>query len=302
MSRLTFKLELEEKSIRNSPTTPSKDKNSTTKDINQSQNIEESAVDLKLCDSPFIYNNEKYLVDKNQNRIISLYSTFKFLRAKYKLENSRKNQIDCLIKKVKTKFIKALHEAIKYCVNLYIRRLPQHFVTNIKIDYNKIYLNKTINEIYTEFKIIPPLKELIDRKLYRKGKKELLIFLMTGTMQQIYQYYLVSDFYKYHYRNIKRKEGENVAKLFEFTAHNICQYFLFNKGNKKKIKKKNVNNNINNNINININNNFKYISHDVKFISSNTCLNYRCNTKEEELNNEKANIGAHNRFKVIKEN
>ena len=300
MSRLTFKLELEEKSIRNSPTTPSKDKNSNTKDINQSQNIEESAVDLKLCDSPFIYNNEKYLVDKNQNRIISLYSTFKFLRAKYKLENSRKNQIDCLIKKVKTKFIKALHEAIKYCVNLYIHRLPQHFVTNIKIDYNKIYLNKTINEIYTEFKIIPPLKELIERKLYRKGKKELLILLMSGTMQQIYEYYLASNFYKYHYKNIKRKEGENVAKLFEFTAHNICQYFLFNKGNKKKSKKKNIKTNINNNVNIN--NTYKYIMHDIKFISINNCINYPCNTKEEVMNNAKANIGTHNRFKVTKEN
>ena len=302
MNRLTFKFEVDENPIRNSQIIADNEKEAPAKDNSQSHNIEESAVDLKLCDSPFIYNNEKYLVDKNQNRIISLYSTFKFLRTKYKLENSRKNQIDCLIKKVKTKFIKALHEAVKYCVNLYIRRLPQHFVTNIKIDYNKMYLNKTINEIYTEFKIIPPLKELIERKLYRKDKKELLILLMNGTLQEVYQYYLASNFHKYHYKNIKRKEGENVAKLFEFTANNICQYFLFNKGNKKKSKKKNFKTSINNNINININNNNKYITHDVKFISINNCINVSCNTKEEVINHAKTNNEVHNRFKVTKEN
>lgn len=226
----------------------------------------EEKSELKLYDYTSVYNGEKDLVDKSQNKMVSLYSTFKYLRNKYNLENSRKNQIDCLVKKVKTKFIKALHEAIKYCVNLYIHRLPQYFVTNIKIDYNKTYLNKTIGEIYTEFKILPPLSELMEKKLYRKNKKELLILLMTSKLREIYEYYLQSDFFKYHYKNIKNREGENVAKLFDFTAHNICHYFLFNKGNKRKMTyKSNINKIVNNKINSDSNsgyNNSKFISYN----------------------------------------
>lgn len=230
--------------------------------------IHEQKPVLKVYNYLSIYNDGKSFTDINQNQMVSLYSTFKYLRNKYNLENSRKNQIDCLVKKVKTKFLKALHEAIKYCVNLYIHRLPQFFVTNIKIDFNKTYLNKTVGQIYTEFKILPPLSELIEKKLYRKNKKELLILLMTKKLREIFEYYLNSDYFKYHYKNIRNKEGENVAKLFDFTAHNICHYFLFNKGNKRKManksniytivnKKINIYNNYgsNNNMIINCNNN-----------------------------------------------
>lgn len=248
--------------------------------INQprSRDTDESTDLIKLCESPLIYNKEKYLIDRNQNKILTIYSTFKCLRTEFKLENSRKNQIGCLVKKVKTKFIKALHEAMKYCINLYIHRLPQEFVTNIKIDYNKFYLNKTVEEIYTEFKIIPPLEQLVNKHLYRKNKKDLLIILMNCKLYEIFQYYLVSDFFKYHYKNIKKKEGENIAKLFDFTAHNLCQYFLLNKGNKKKQKKNNVN------LNVNMNNDYKI--QDIKFI----CFGNRSNYENDKISKTKFNV------------
>ena len=210
-----------------------------------SNNSDESTSELKFCDTPFIYKKEKYLVDSNQNRIISLYSTFKFLKEKFGLKNKRKNRIDCIIKKAKTKYFNAIHDAIKYCVNLYIHRLPQYFITNIKIEYNKMYLNKTVEQIYTEFKILPSLNELINKNLIKKGKKELLIVLMNSTLKDIYKYYLSSRLYTYDRMYIKNKEGENVAKLYDYIAQNICQYFLYNKGNKKKtnINKSVINNN-----------------------------------------------------------
>ena len=202
---------------------------------------DDSTSEIKLCEIPFIYQKEKYLVDIDQNKIISLYSTFKFLKKKYGLKNERKNRIDCLIKKVKTKYIKGIHEAIKSCVNLYIHRLPQYFTTNIKIEFNKLYLNKTVEQIYTEFKILPSLNELIEKNLIKKGKKEFLILLMTSSLKDIYKSYLSSRLYKYDRMYIKNKEGENVAKLYDYIAQNICQYFLYNRGNKKKI---NINKNL----------------------------------------------------------
>ena len=207
---------------------------------------DESTSEIGLCESPFIYQKEKYLVDKEKKEIISLYSTFKYLKEKYGIENSRKNRMDCLIKKIKTKYINAIHEAIKYCVNLNINKLPQYFITNIKIEYNKMYLNKTVEEIYTEFNILPSLNELINKNLIKQNKKELLIELMNSSLKDIYQYYLTSDLYKYHRLYIIKKEGENIGKLYDYVAMNICKYFLYNKGNKKIINynnNKNVNNN-----------------------------------------------------------
>lgn len=257
---------------------------------------DDSTSEIKYCDTPFIYHKEKYLVDRDKNKIISLYSTFKCLKEKYGLKNTRKNRIDCIIKKVKTKYIKSIHEAIKYCVNLYIKRLPQFFITNIKIEYNKMYLNKTIEQIYTEFKILPSLNELREKNLIKKGKKEFLTVLMNSTLKDIYQYYLNSQLYKYNRMYIKNKEGEKVAKLYDYIAQNICQYFLYNKGNKKK----NINNINDNKININNinNNNIKNIKsnlYDKKFFNgeeifvqndvNNNLLKYSCNNNIKDNNN-----------------
>lgn len=266
-----------------------------------SNNSDESTSELKFCDTPFIYKKEKYLVDSNQNRIISLYSTFKFLKEKFGLKNKRKNRIDCIIKKAKTKYFNAIHDAIKYCVNLYIHRLPQYFITNIKIEYNKMYLNKTVEQIYTEFKILPSLNELINKNLIKKGKKELLIVLMNSTLKDIYKYYLSSRLYTYDRMYIKNKEGENVAKLYDYIAQNICQYFLYNKGNKKKT---NINKSvINNNKDINKNKPYqtKIINSKKIIIQSNININnfINNNCNQTILDN---NFGSLNENKIYNNN
>ena len=243
---------------------------------NNSLCTDESTSEIKLCESPFIYQKEKYLVDKEKKEIISLYSTFKYLKEKYNINNSRKNRMDCIIKKVKTKYMNAIHDAIKHCVNLKINKLPQNFITNINIEYNKMYFNKTVEQLYSEFNIVPSLNELINKNLIKNGKKELLIILMNSSLKDIYQYYLTSDLYKYHRMCIIKKEGENSGKLYDYVAQNICKYFIYNKGNKKIINYKNNNLNVSNNNNMyenkfnneknileNVNNNFKSI-YDIK--------------------------------------
>jgi len=270
--------------------------------INNSSNYsiysDETTSEIKLCDIPFIYKKEKYLVDSEQNKIISLYSTFKYLKEKYGVKNMRKNRIDCIIKKVKSKFFKAIHETIKYCVNLNINRLPQYFITNIKIEYNKIYFNKTLEQLYTEFKILPSLNELLEKNLIKKGKKELFVILMTNSLKDVYKYYLSSELYKYYKLDIKKKEGEHIDKLYDYIAQNICQYFLYNKGNKKKVIKYNVNedsykkNSINNEKII--------IQKDVNI----NFFKYDCNNKKKNnnFNPLSLNTTCKNKFKILKLN
>ena len=66
---------------------------------------------------------------------------------------------------------------------------------------------------------------------------------MSSSLKDIYQYYITSDLYKYHRLYIIKKEGENIGKLYDYVAMNICKYFLYNKGNKKIINyKKNKSN------------------------------------------------------------
>ena len=275
---------------------------------NNSLYTDDTLSEVKLCDTPFICHKEKYLVDSDNNKIISLYSTFKFLKEKYGLKNTRKNRIDCIIKKVKTKYLQAIHESIKYCVNLYIQTLPQYFITNIKIEYNKMYLNKTVEQIYTEFKILPSLKEIIEKNLIRKGKKEFLIVLMSTTLKEIYQYYLSSQLYIYYRKGIRKKEGEKIAKLYDYIAQNICEYFLYNKGNKKKIninnlKNKNNINNYKNNVNSQniINNNKISIQNN---IYNNIEYNCNNNTKDSNFDYLGENKITDNKikFKILKNN
>ena len=77
---------------------------------------------------------------------------------------------------------------------------------------------------------------------------------MNNSLKDIYKYYLSSQLYIYDRMYIKKKEGENVAKLYDYIAQNICQYFLYNKGNKKKsiINKSCIKNNTNNVYKVNL--------------------------------------------------
>ena len=63
-----------------------------------------------------------------------MISCFHSLKRELDIKDCRKTHIDSLLKKVKSKCLKAIHEVLKSCVNLIVGRLPQLFITNIKID------------------------------------------------------------------------------------------------------------------------------------------------------------------------
>ena len=175
---------------------------------------------------PKIYS-EIMPIDENKKKILSFYSKFKYLCCKYKVDNIRKNHIDIIIKKVKIKLFKAIYEVLKYCLNININRLPQNFINNIKIEYNRQYLDKTISEIYLEFSILPPIKEILENKMIKKEKTEILILFMNSSLIEIIKIYLSSNLFLYDKKKLQRKSGLNDVILFDFVANNICDYFQY---------------------------------------------------------------------------
>ena len=186
----------------------------------------------------------------SRKEINGFYSRIKYIRKKYNIKKSRKYHIDSLVKKAKSKFLKGIYEGLKFCLNSYINRLPQKFIINTKIEYNKKYLNKTLEEIYTEFKLLPTLDIIIESNMVQKDKKDLLYLLMKTKLKDIYRLYINSDLYLYEKKKIEKKSGIGVAQLYDFVATNICEYFLLNKGNHRtnfsNINKKFTKNNNNN--------------------------------------------------------
>ena len=64
-------------------------------------------------------NENVNIIDENKAKIIFFYSQYKNLCYKYGVENNRKNRLDIIIKKVKIKIFKAIHDILKYCLNIH---------------------------------------------------------------------------------------------------------------------------------------------------------------------------------------
>lgn len=179
--------------------------------------------------------DENFIQESAQKHLShSFHYNFNSLKKQLNLENTRKTHLDSLLKKAKSKCLKAVHEALKNCVNLIVGRLPQDFITNVKIDFNQKYLNKTIGDIYFEFGLLPSINEIMRKNLIRQGKYYLLKEIMGSKLARVFKIYLESDLFKKDFERIKLKDGEEISSLYEFVAKNMCEYFLFSKGNKKK--------------------------------------------------------------------
>ena len=202
-------------------------------EYNKNQNSNEALYDL------FKENqNLPYLKIQNTRSFShSFHINFNNLRIKLGIEDSRKTHIDSLLKKAKSKCLKAIHEVLKLSLNLLIGRLPQNFITNIKIDFNKKYLSKSIGNIYYEYKLLPSYEEIINKNLIRKGKFDLFNETYNSSFEHVYMVYINSDLYKKDFEKISLKDGYKIATLYDYVAKNMCEYFILSKGNKKKVFK-----------------------------------------------------------------
>lgn len=169
----------------------------------------------------------------------TLHSTFLLLKKKLDLEQfKRKTQIDSLLKKCKSKAFKTIHEALKKCLNIKLPRLPQNFITNIKIDFNKVCLEKTILEIYQDHKIIPSVDEFVTKKYLIEDKIGVFKDFLALTFRNVFEYYVNSKQYIKDYYHIQQREGEKFAILFNYISKVFIQYYTKSKGNRPKKEKK----------------------------------------------------------------
>jgi hypothetical protein len=182
--------------------------------------------------------DENYLDSKSSNNSqLKFNKRFLKLRESLKMEKiSRKSQFDSLLKKTKAKLFKTIYESLRKCMACPIRlcRLPQSFITNIKIDFNKQYLNRTILNIYQEFGIIPSIEDYFENKFVKEERKNIFKVFLDLTLMEFYEYYISSKQYINDIEKIKMKEGEKFAVLFTFIAKYFIQYYLYGKGNKAK--------------------------------------------------------------------
>ena len=162
-------------------------------------------------------------IDIPAESINNFQKIFTLLRKKLQIKNLRKNHLDSLLKKIKGKFCKAIHEGLKVCLNLLINRLPQSFITNITLDYNKKMLNKKIIEIYDEYKILPEIDKM--KNYLKNDKKEIFFFFIHQKYKECYDSYIKSDRFKKDLNEIVMLEGKKFGILYEFVAINFILYY-----------------------------------------------------------------------------
>jgi hypothetical protein len=149
------------------------------------------------------------------------------IRKKLHVKHTRKSEVDSLLKKAKCKFFQTVHKIMRYCLNITVNRLPQVFITNITIEYNRNYLEKTIIQIYNEFDLIQNLKKIDD--VIRIKNKELFKIFSKYKFYELYGEYIESQCYKKDVNKVINKNGKNIGTLYEFVSKNFIIYYLSNK-------------------------------------------------------------------------
>jgi hypothetical protein len=201
--------------------------NITRKVIQESQKLRMSRME---DDVPRMRNN-------------SFHSEFILFRSTLQLKRVlRKTRIDSLLKKCKSKVFRTIQEAINLLTNMSNNkdnRLPQSFITNINIEYNKHFLLKPLEDIYKECKVFKSTENLINENpLMTPEDKTYLRQLLTMTHKDAFESYIKSNRYQTDYNYIRQREGEKYAILFDYVARIYVLYFINGRGNQKRNLKK----------------------------------------------------------------
>ena len=180
---------------------------------------------------PFPKNNLNKnfdLLGRNKLPLNSFNEIFYAIRKNLHIKQSRKCHVDSLLKKAKCKFFQLIHEIMKYCLKFRVKRLPQPFITNITIEYNRYYLEKTVFEIYQDFNLMLNLQK-IDDEIIKINNKELFKEFSNYKLDDLYNVYIESKSYQKDLKEIIAKNGKNIGILYEFVSKNLLSYYRYNK-------------------------------------------------------------------------
>ena len=159
----------------------------------------------------------------------SFQNIFSYIKKKYQVKFSRKSQIDSLLKKCKGKFFKTIHEVMNKCLNTVVKRLPQFFITNITIEYNQKYLEKTVIQIYQEFNNFPDYKSLQEKNVIKSNKEELFEEFCSYSLYNLYDIFCESKRFNKEIKNAKLQDGKRIGLLYEFVSLNFVAYYKYGK-------------------------------------------------------------------------
>lgn len=248
-------------------------------------------------------NEIRYTINKDicieipkEMKSMTFQGFFTFLRKSLQIKYTRRIHIDSILKKCKGKFFKAVNDCLKKCLKIYIKKLPQTFITNISIDYNKNFLDFTIRDLYTFFSLTAySMEVIIQKKYYRQGKEEFFKYIYLSNIKDLYYMYLESKRYKKELELMKKKKGIKVAYLHQFVAENFINYYTYSKPH---VKRKNLeinNDKIINNI-IHFNNNV------INFNNNNNILNNNTIGNNVEIGKNNFNFIGNNYNEIIGKN
>ena len=219
-------------------------------------------------------NNNQYILDFNFSIPKDLENNFQgifsYIKKKYQIKFSRKSHIDSLLKKCKGKFFKTIHEIMNMSLNIIVKRLPQKFITNITIEYNRKYLKKNIIEVYQDFNLLPDYHTIVEKGLIKANRKEAFSEFCSYELTKLYSIYIESQRYSKEINDVKNQDGRRIGLLYQFVSKNFCTYFENNKPHSIKIKEEIINYNNNNicngktDLNINKSNKSDYDKHNDK--------------------------------------
>ena len=176
------------------------------------------------------------LVNIKQSNTVSAFH-LNFLEFKKVLNfkrSQRKTKIDSILKKCKSKFFRAVQEGIKKITNdsNQINRLPQTFITNINIDYNKEFMGKTLMQIYQDLKVVQSENDFFVG--LDKEKAFTLNKFLSLTYTELFNLYITSQRFKRDCESIREKEGEKFEILYKYVSKIFIHYYSLSKGNKPK--------------------------------------------------------------------
>ena len=148
---------------------------------------------------------------------LTFQQNFTCLRKKLQLKLTRKTYIDSILKKCKGRFFKAINDCIRKCTFIYINKLPQRFITDISIDYNKFFFNYTTRDLYRYFNLKPFNKEekIENSNFCIKGKENYLKFILSSKLYDLYYIFIDSKRYKREVESIKTNSGVKMSLLYQ---------------------------------------------------------------------------------------
>ena len=190
---------------------------------------------------------------KSNNTVSEFHSNFLDFKSILNFHRPlRKTKIDSILKKCKSKFFRAVQDSIKKVTNdlTQINRLPQSFITNININYNKTFMDKTIFEIYKSLNLVNNEREFFVGTTTENIPK--LRILLNSTYSELFNIYTESKRFKEDCEIIREKEGEKFEILYKYVSKIFISYYSLSKGNKPKqlLKRKKILNKNNSNQNM----------------------------------------------------